>query len=51
MYELGRFLKCQNALPGAANPCWNHVQAPVELTRQKIVAWLTAEMVNIPWCP
>lgn len=49
MYELGPFLKCQNALPGAARPCWNHVQAPVELTRKKIVDWLTAESVNIPW--
>jgi hypothetical protein len=48
MYEMGRFLKCQNAIPGAAKPCWNHVQVPVELTRQKIVDWLTAESVNIP---
>jgi DNA invertase Pin-like site-specific DNA recombinase len=42
MYDLGRHLKCQNALPGAARPCWNHVQVPIELARQKVVAWLIA---------
>jgi DNA invertase Pin-like site-specific DNA recombinase len=48
MYEMGQFVKCQNALPGAAQPCWNHVQAPVELTRQKIVAWLIEETLSLP---
>lgn len=48
MYDMGRFLKCQNALPGAARPCWNHVQTPVELTRQKIADWLFFESSNIP---
>jgi len=49
MYELGRYLKCQNALPGAARPCWNHVQVPVDLTRQKVVGWLLAEPANTSW--
>jgi DNA invertase Pin-like site-specific DNA recombinase len=48
MYDLGTFLKCQNALPGAAKPCWNHVQVPVELTRQKLLSWVTAEADKIP---
>ncbi len=48
MYEMGRHLKCRNALAGSAKPCWNHVQVPVELTRQKVVGWLTAELANIP---
>jgi DNA invertase Pin-like site-specific DNA recombinase len=43
MYDLGTFLKCQNALPGATRPCWNHVQVPIELTRQKLVSWIIAE--------
>jgi site-specific DNA recombinase len=48
MYEMGRHLKCQNALPGAAKPCWNHVQTPVEHARHKIVDWLIAVSVNMP---
>jgi site-specific DNA recombinase len=47
MYDLGTFLKCQNALPGVAKPCWNHVQAPIELTRQKLVSWMIAESDKI----
>ena len=49
MYDMGRFLKCQNALPGAIKPCWNHVQVRIDLTRQRIVDWLTAESMTIPW--
>jgi hypothetical protein len=49
MYEMGRYLKCQNALPGAAKAYWNPVQAPVGLTRQEVVDWPTAESVNIPY--
>jgi DNA invertase Pin-like site-specific DNA recombinase len=48
MYDLGTFLKCQNALPGVAKPCWNHVQAPIELTRQKLVSWMIAEGDKLP---
>ncbi len=48
MYDLGRHLKCQNALPGAARPCWNHVQVPIELARQKVVAWLIALSLKNP---
>ena len=50
MYEMGGFLKCQNALPGAAKPCWSHVQVAVELTRQKLADWLVAESTKIPAC-
>ena len=49
MYELGHHLKCQNALPGTARPCWNHVQVPVELSRQKVAGWLSAELAHRPW--
>jgi hypothetical protein len=48
MYEMGRHLKCQNALPGATKPCWNHVQTPVVLTRHKVVDWLITASVNLP---
>jgi hypothetical protein len=48
MYDLGTFLKCQNALPGATKPCWNHVQVPIELTRRKLVTWMTAEADKVP---
>jgi hypothetical protein len=48
MYNLGTFLKCQNALPGAAKPCWNHVHVPIELTRRKLVSWMIAEGDKVP---
>jgi site-specific DNA recombinase len=48
MYDLGRHLKCQNALPEAVNPCWNHVQVCVNLTRRKLVDWLIALSLKNP---
>jgi hypothetical protein len=48
MYDLGAFLKCQNALPGAGNPCWNHVQVPIPLTRERVSDWLIDAAVKVP---
>jgi DNA invertase Pin-like site-specific DNA recombinase len=48
MYDLGAFLKCKNALPGAAKPCWNHVQVPIQPTRQKTVEWLIDAAEKVP---
>ncbi len=48
MYDLGAFLKCQNALPGAAQPCWNHVQVPIKATCQRVVEWLVGTAATVP---
>jgi len=48
MYDLGTFLKCQNALPGAVKPCWNHVQVSIQLTRKKIGAWVIDAAAKVP---
>lgn len=40
MYYVGTLLKCQNSLVGRGQSCWNHVQVPAGLTRQRVAAWL-----------
>jgi site-specific DNA recombinase len=44
MYYAGeQLLKCANTLHGA-NDCWNHVQVPARLMRQRVMAWLVDRM-------
>ncbi|REJ64990.1 MAG: hypothetical protein DWQ31_19590 [Planctomycetota bacterium] len=45
LYYMGKSLRCKNSLANAHKPCWNHVQVPAELTRQRMVGWLM-EYVN-----
>ena len=40
MYFSGSYLRCRNSLPRYGASCWNHVQVPVELARQRVVSWL-----------
>ncbi len=50
MYRFGDdLLKCQNALKHDDEGCWNHVQVPCELTRQKVVnEFLLGEIDSTP---
>ena len=48
MYYVGEHLKCKNALPGNGQTCWNHVQVPARLTRQRVVAWLVEQLDSAP---
>ena len=38
----GAHLRCQNSLPRSSKKCWNHVQMNAELTRRRVIAWLTS---------
>jgi hypothetical protein len=59
MYYAGRHFKCSNALARHGPRCWNHVQVPAQLTRQRVISWLVGRlegdvelrqtMVDIVW--
>jgi site-specific DNA recombinase len=46
MYYMGSYLKCRNSLPGPRQSCWNHVQVPAALTRERVLAWLMQSIDN-----
>jgi hypothetical protein len=48
MYFSGSYLRCRNSLPRYGASCWNHVQVPVELARQRMVSWLVAHLERTP---
>lgn len=48
MYYSGSYLRCRNSLPRYGASCWNHVQVPVELARQRMVSWLVAHLERTP---
>ena len=48
MYIAGKHLRCKNYLDRSPWPCWNHVQVPVELTRQRVLGWLIEYAANFP---
>jgi DNA invertase Pin-like site-specific DNA recombinase len=48
MYIAGKHLRCKNSLDRSPWPCWNHVQVPVELTRQRVLGWLIEYAANFP---
>ena len=48
MYYAGKSLRCQNSMVGALDPCWNHVQVPAVLTRQRMVDWLMDHVEQSP---
>jgi DNA invertase Pin-like site-specific DNA recombinase len=48
MYANGSSLKCQNTLSHSAKSCWNHVQVPIALTRQRVLAWVLSVAQDHP---
>lgn len=48
MYLLGKYIKCGDARRCSTDPCWNHVQAPVALIRNRIVGSLVSYSSNHP---
>ena len=48
MYYMGKDLKCENALHGGPQTCWNHVQVPAELTRRRVLDWLMQYLNQFP---
>jgi DNA invertase Pin-like site-specific DNA recombinase len=40
MYFSGRHLRCRKSLPRYGGSCWNHVQVPVDLARERVCRWL-----------
>ena len=48
MYYMGKDLKCENALHGGPQTCWNHVQVPAELTRRRVLGWLMQYLNQVP---
>ena len=48
MYYMGKDLKCENALHGGPQTCWNHVQVPAELTRRRVLGWLMQYLNQFP---
>lgn len=44
LYYAGKHLVCQNAKQrSSAHCCWNHVQVPVQLTRERLVSWFMGD--------
>lgn len=48
MYYSGRHLRCRNSLPRHGGSCWNHVQVPVELARNRVCCWLVGFLSDKP---
>lgn len=49
MYRYNRdWLKCQNAHERGEDHCWNHVQVPLSLMREKVLAWLLSYCRQVP---
>jgi DNA invertase Pin-like site-specific DNA recombinase len=44
MHVMGPHLKCQNCLPRSSHACWNHVQVPVALVRDRVLEWLVTHV-------
>ncbi|MCH8047434.1 MAG: recombinase family protein [Planctomycetes bacterium] len=50
MYVMGDHMRCEKSLKINGKACWNHVQAPVELTRTLTVDWLLSQFERNPAC-
>ncbi|MBW3595717.1 MAG: recombinase family protein [Planctomycetes bacterium] len=48
MHVIGNYLRCARSLAREGRRCWNRVQAPVTVTRQRAVAWLLNECERQP---
>lgn len=48
LYYMGKSLKCRNCRREAAVPCWNHVQVPAELARERFIDWLLGAIDSVP---
>jgi DNA invertase Pin-like site-specific DNA recombinase len=48
MYFCGKYLRCRRSLPRFGGSCWNHVQVPADLARQRICAWLDEALKGEP---
>ena len=48
IYYAGAHLKCSNALQRPGRGCWNHVQVPAQLTRERVVSWLVEYLDGRP---
>ncbi len=42
MYYAGAHLRCSRSIVRGVRRCWNHVQLPALLARERLVAWLAA---------
>lgn len=40
MYYSGQHLRCRNSLARFGGSCWNHVQVPTSIARERTIAWL-----------
>lgn len=48
MYYSGKHLRCRNSLPRHGGSCWNHVQVPADLTRERVCGWLADFSIGQP---
>lgn len=48
LYYAGKHLICKNALGRSPRRCWNRVQVPAELTRQRVMTWLADYLTQSP---
>jgi DNA invertase Pin-like site-specific DNA recombinase len=48
IYYAGTHLRCSNAMQRSGPGCWNHVQMPAQLTRERVVSWLVEYLDGRP---
>ena len=48
LYYSGTHLRCSNALQRHGPGCWNHVQMPAQLARERVVSWLVEYLDGKP---
>lgn len=44
LYYIGSHLRCSNSLPRNGARCWNRVQLPAAIMRERLVTWLTSRL-------